>query len=48
LGFRKRPDLLALDTGCVWGGALTAVNLDADVEPVQLPCGGHQQPGGDS
>jgi bis(5'-nucleosyl)-tetraphosphatase (symmetrical) len=46
LGFRKRRDLLALDTGCVWGGALTAINLDADGEPVQLPCGGHQQPGG--
>ncbi len=45
LGFRKRRDLLALDTGCVWGGALTAVNLDVEAEPVQLPCGGHQQPG---
>lgn len=46
LGFRKRPDLLALDTGCVWGGALTAVNLDADEPPVQLPCAGSQAPGG--
>jgi bis(5'-nucleosyl)-tetraphosphatase (symmetrical) len=45
LGFKKRRDLLALDTGCVWGGALTAMNLDADDPPVQLPCGGHQQPG---
>jgi bis(5'-nucleosyl)-tetraphosphatase (symmetrical) len=46
LGFRKRPDLLALDTGCVWGGALTAVNLDADEAPLQLPCSGHQRPAG--
>ena len=30
LGLKRRKDLLALDTGCVWGGALTAVNLDAD------------------
>src|SRR3954451_12793718 len=30
LGFKKRRDLLALDTGCVWGGALTAMDLDAD------------------
>jgi bis(5'-nucleosyl)-tetraphosphatase (symmetrical) len=45
LGFKKRPDLLALDTGCVWGGALTAMDLDGDHEPVQLPCSGHQQPG---
>ena len=38
LGFKRRRDLLALDTGCVWGGALTAVNLDADEPPVQLAC----------
>ena len=47
LGLRRRHDLLALDTGCVWGGALTAVNLDANDEPVQLPCAPHQLPGGD-
>ncbi|MFO1199758.1 MAG: symmetrical bis(5'-nucleosyl)-tetraphosphatase [Burkholderiaceae bacterium] len=28
LGYVARPDLLALDTGCVWGGALTAVRLE--------------------
>jgi bis(5'-nucleosyl)-tetraphosphatase (symmetrical) len=27
LGLRNQPDLLALDTGCVWGGALTAVRV---------------------
>lgn len=30
LGLMQRDDLLALDTGCVWGGALTAVDLDTD------------------
>jgi bis(5'-nucleosyl)-tetraphosphatase (symmetrical) len=45
LGYRRRPDLLALDSGCVWGGALTAVNLDADEPPVQLACKGNQVPG---
>lgn len=30
LGLVKRPDLIALDTGCVWGGQLTAVVLAAD------------------
>ena len=30
LGFRRRDDLLALDTGCVWGGRLSAVRLDPD------------------
>lgn len=30
LGLLRRPDILALDTGCVWGGPLTAVRLDAE------------------
>ena len=35
----KRPDLLAIDTGCVWGGALTAVRVDAGRrEIVQVRC----------
>jgi bis(5'-nucleosyl)-tetraphosphatase (symmetrical) len=38
LGLRITPDLLALDTGCVWGGALTAVRLE-DRRLFQLPCG---------
>jgi len=33
LGFVRAPGLLALDTGCVWGGALTAVDLDDDERP---------------
>jgi bis(5'-nucleosyl)-tetraphosphatase (symmetrical) len=45
LGLKRRPDLLALDTGCVWGGALTAVNLDANEPPIQLACNSHQEPG---
>ncbi len=37
LGLLEREDLLALDTGCVWGGALTAVSLD-DGRRWQEPC----------
>jgi bis(5'-nucleosyl)-tetraphosphatase (symmetrical) len=28
LGLKLRPTLLAIDAGCVWGGALTAVRLE--------------------
>lgn len=28
LGLELRPDILALDTGCVWGGSLTAIRLE--------------------
>ena len=42
LGLRNRPELLSLDTGCVWGGALTAVRVDGgrrEVTQVQCPEG---------
>ncbi|WP_432721944.1 symmetrical bis(5'-nucleosyl)-tetraphosphatase [Jeongeupia wiesaeckerbachi] len=29
LGLRVRDQLIALDTGCIWGGALTGVDLDS-------------------
>lgn len=47
LGWLHRPDVLALDTGCVWGGALSAVRLTgAGVhELIQVPCQAAQQPG---
>jgi bis(5'-nucleosyl)-tetraphosphatase (symmetrical) len=37
LGLRVAPDLLALDTGCVWGGRLTAVRLE-DRRVYQTEC----------
>jgi bis(5'-nucleosyl)-tetraphosphatase (symmetrical) len=38
LGLINRPDLIALDTGCLWGGKLTAVRLeDRQVFAVQCP-----------
>jgi bis(5'-nucleosyl)-tetraphosphatase (symmetrical) len=45
LGLIDRPDLLALDTGCVWGGALTAVSLDDPARRWQVACAGHRAPG---
>lgn len=48
LGLITRDDIVGLDSGCVWGGALTAVDLDADRSaggsPVSLPCAGYQSP----
>jgi bis(5'-nucleosyl)-tetraphosphatase (symmetrical) len=46
LGLQNRPNLLALDTGCVWGGALTAVRVDGGRREVaQVSCEQAQAPG---
>jgi bis(5'-nucleosyl)-tetraphosphatase (symmetrical) len=38
LGFYCADHVLGLDTGCVWGGTLSAFNLDArDCLPVSVP-----------
>lgn len=37
LGYLERPNLIGLDTGCVWGGQLTAVQL-ATRERFQVGC----------
>ncbi|MDP9044706.1 MAG: symmetrical bis(5'-nucleosyl)-tetraphosphatase [Pseudomonadota bacterium] len=40
LGLIDRPDLLALDTGCVWGRQLTAARIDGGRRDiVQVECG---------
>ncbi|MGE4240589.1 symmetrical bis(5'-nucleosyl)-tetraphosphatase [Ramlibacter sp.] len=44
LGYLRRPDLLSLDTGCVWGGCLSAVCLESG-ELVQVECEQAQAPG---
>jgi len=46
LGLIDRPALLGLDTGCVWGGTLSAVRIDgARRELFQIPCDQAQRPG---
>jgi bis(5'-nucleosyl)-tetraphosphatase (symmetrical) len=37
LGYRRAANLIALDSGCLWGGELTAVRLE-DHAVVQVPC----------
>ena len=49
LGWMQRSDILSLDTGCVWGGCLSAlqINLQDDTQKlIQVPCETAQQPGG--
>jgi len=43
LGLLNRPDLIALDTGCLWGGTLTAVRL-SDRAVFSTPCPGGLRP----
>lgn len=47
LGGLHRPDVVALDTGCVWGGCLSALRLQADGqrELLQVRCPQAQTPG---
>lgn len=40
LGYYQDENVIALDTGCVWGGQLTAVRLDSEIiTAVSQPCG---------
>ena len=39
LGLVNRSDLLSLDTGCVWGGMLSAARIDGGRRDIiQVPC----------
>lgn len=43
LGFSDSHGVVAIDTGCVWGGALTALALDdPEAAPLQIACGAYQ------
>ncbi len=48
LGWLNRPDVLALDGGCVWGGCLNALRLDesgsAQHELIHVDCEQSQKP----
>ncbi|MFZ4480380.1 MAG: symmetrical bis(5'-nucleosyl)-tetraphosphatase [Rhodoferax sp.] len=58
LGWLGRGDLLPLDSGCVWGGCLSALRLDDAVNPgnyataphelIQVRCEQAQRPGPDA
>ncbi len=45
LGFHHDDNVLSLDTGCLWGGKLTAARIDLDeVEIVSVVCGVGMEP----
>lgn len=45
LGFFADSNVVSLDTGCVWGGSLTALRLDVpDAKPVQVACRAPREP----
>lgn len=45
LGLLLRPDAIGLDSGCVWGGKLTAFCLD-NRQLLEVDCPQYQRPGG--
>jgi bis(5'-nucleosyl)-tetraphosphatase (symmetrical) len=45
LGYLASHNVWALDTGCVWGGAMTVLRLDlSPPQPFSSPCAGQQDP----
>lgn len=49
LGYWNRDNVWGIDSGCLWGGHLTAIRLrrKRPIEPVHLPCPGYLTPGSD-
>jgi len=43
LGLQHRNNVYALDTGCLWGGHLTAMQLESKTI-IQVPCNSKDQP----
>lgn len=45
LGPCAEPNVFPLDTGCLWGGSLTALRLDGERKRISFPCPGARRPG---
>jgi bis(5'-nucleosyl)-tetraphosphatase (symmetrical) len=48
LGYQCTANTWSLDTGCLWGGSLTALRIDVEPpQPFHLPCPQLKRPGKD-
>jgi bis(5'-nucleosyl)-tetraphosphatase (symmetrical) len=45
LGECSEPGIYPIDTGCLWGGTLTALRIDDTPQRISLPCEGQRKPG---
>jgi bis(5'-nucleosyl)-tetraphosphatase (symmetrical) len=45
LGYYEGFNCYAIDTGCLWGGQLTALKLDGQVQRFSIDCPGARKPG---
>ncbi len=44
LGYYEGPNCYGIDTGCLWGGQLTALKLDKQVQRISIDCPGIKKP----
>lgn len=44
LGYHHSNNCHAIDTGCLWGGQLTALKLDAQMQRISVDCEGYRMP----
>jgi len=44
LGYHQSNNCYAIDTGCLWGGQLTALKLDKQMHRISVDCKGHRSP----
>jgi bis(5'-nucleosyl)-tetraphosphatase (symmetrical) len=44
LGYQDTDNIYAIDTGCLWGGQLTALRLDEHPQRISIDCPGAQKP----
>ncbi|NOR81615.1 MAG: symmetrical bis(5'-nucleosyl)-tetraphosphatase [Methyloprofundus sp.] len=44
LGYHKSNNCYAIDTGCLWGGQLTALKLDSKMQRISIDCKGYRVP----